>query len=95
MNRSELVARLTRVHPGLRHKDLENVVTTIFEEIAAGLARGDRAEIRGFGSFSVRRRRPRVGRNPRTGERVEVPEKHVPYFRAGRRLRETVDGGGS
>lgn len=93
MNRSELVARLTKAYPGLRHSDLDRVVTAVFEEIAEGLARGDRAEIRGFGSFSVRRRRPRIGRNPRTGDRVDVPEKHVPYFRAGRRLREMVDGG--
>lgn len=92
MNRSQLVSRLAEGHAGLNYSDIDRIVATVFEEISAGLARGDRAEIRGFGSFSVRRRRPRVGRNPRTGARVDVPEKHVPYFRAGRQLREMVDG---
>ncbi len=86
MIKSELVARLAERNPHLRLADVERVVSTVFEEVADALARGGRVEVRGFGSFSVRRRPARVGRNPATGEHVDVAAKAVPYFRTGRRL---------
>ena len=80
MTKSELVARLAAANPHLYQRDVERIVITIFEEIAAALARGDRVELRGFGAFSVKKRGARVGRNPRTGEAVDVIAKHIPYF---------------
>lgn len=93
MTRSELIAALAAANPHLRLPDAERVVTTIFTEISEALARGDRVELRGFGAFSARRRDPRAGRNPRTGETVEVAGKAVPYFKPGKELRERVNGG--
>ncbi|HQT88877.1 MAG TPA: integration host factor subunit beta [Acidiphilium sp.] len=93
MTRSELVAALAEEHKHLTLGDIERVVTAIFDEMTAALAEGGRVELRGFGAFSVKRRRARVGRNPRTGETVEVAEKSVPFFRAGRELREMVNEG--
>lgn len=78
----------------LYQRDAERVVGTVFEEIAAALERGDRVELRGFGAFSVKRRDARVGRNPRTGETVNVEAKHVPYFKTGKELRERLNGKG-
>ncbi|MBI1265266.1 MAG: integration host factor subunit beta [Alphaproteobacteria bacterium] len=92
MIKSELIDRLAQAHPHLYQKDLERVVNTVLEEIAGALERGDRVELRGFGAFSVRHRPPREGRNPRTGEQVSVKEKHVPFFKTGKELRERVDG---
>jgi integration host factor subunit beta len=92
MIKSELIDRLAQAHPHLYQKDLERVVNTVLEEIAGALERGDRVELRGFGAFSVRHRPPRDGRNPRTGEQVSVKEKHVPFFKTGKELRERVDG---
>ncbi|MGY6628468.1 MAG: integration host factor subunit beta [Oceanicaulis sp.] len=91
MIKSELIDRLAQAHPHLYQKDLERVVNTVLEEIGAALERGDRVELRGFGAFSVRHRPPREGRNPRTGEQVSVKEKHVPFFKTGKELRERVD----
>ncbi len=91
MIKSELIDRLAQAHPHLYQKDLERVVNTALEEIGAALERGDRVELRGFGAFSVRHRPPRDGRNPRTGEQVSVKEKHVPFFKTGKELRERVD----
>ena len=91
MTKSELIARLAEANPHLFQRDVERIVTTIFEEIAGALERGDRVELRGFGAFSVRHRPARVGRNPRTGESVAVKEKHVPFFKTGKELRERVD----
>lgn len=91
MIKSELIDRLAQAHPHLYQKDLERVVNTVLEEIGAALERGDRVELRGFGAFSVRHRPPRDGRNPRTGEQVSVKEKHVPFFKTGKELRERVD----
>ncbi len=91
MTRSQLVQSLMRDNPHLYHRDVERLVATVFDEIAFALARGDRVELRGFGAFSVKRRNARVGRNPRTGEAVRVPEKGVPFFKPGKRLRERVD----
>ena len=90
MTKSELVQRLAEANPHLYQRDVEVIVTAIFDEIAAALTRGDRVELRGFGAFSVRRRQARVGRNPRTGDSVEVAEKHVPFFRTGKQLRDRL-----
>jgi len=92
MTKSELIARLADKHPHLFLRDVERVVTAIFDEIGDALVRGDRVELRGFGAFSVRNRDARQGRNPRTGAVVAVPDKAHPYFKAGKLLRELVDG---
>lgn len=91
MTKSELIARLAERFPQLVAKDAELAVKVILDAMTDALARGDRIEIRGFGSFSLNHRPPRVGRNPRSGERVDVPEKWVPHFKAGKELRERVD----
>ena len=87
MTRADLIAELAASNPHLRQIDVELIVTTIFDQITAVLARGGRAELRGFGTFTVRRRDARDGRNPRTGEPVAVDEKTVPFFKAGKELR--------
>lgn len=91
MTKSELIARLAAANPHLYHRDVERIVTTVFEEVTAALARGDRVELRGFGAFSVKERGARLGRNPRTGEAVDVSAKHVPYFKTGKQLRELLN----
>ncbi|MDA8230815.1 MAG: integration host factor subunit beta [Magnetospirillum sp.] len=91
MTKSELIARLASTHPHLYQRDIERIVTTIFDEIAAALGRGDRVELRGFGAFSVRKRDPRQGRNPRTGEAVSVEGKAIPFFKTGKQLRERLN----
>ena len=93
MTKSELIQRLAEANPHLYQRDVERIVTTIFEEITTALARGDRVELRGFGAFSVKVRPARMGRNPRTGEAVAVAEKRVPFFRTGKELRERLNGG--
>lgn len=91
MIKSELIARLAEANPHLYQRDVERIVSTVFDEVSAALARGDRVELRGFGSFSVKRRPARVGRNPRTGAAVNVAEKHVPFFKTGKELRERLN----
>lgn len=91
MTKSELIARLASRFPQLVAKDADYAVKMILDEMTTSLARGDRIEIRGFGSFSLNHRPPRVGRNPKSGEKVMVPEKRVPHFKAGKELRERVD----
>ncbi|HEX9808465.1 MAG TPA: integration host factor subunit beta [Alphaproteobacteria bacterium] len=93
MTKSELILHLAEKNPHLYHRDVERIVTAIFDEITAALARGDRVELRGFGAFSVKRRDSRIGRNPRTGESVYVAEKHVPFFKTGKQLRERLNTG--
>jgi len=93
MTRSELIAQLAASNPHLRQPDVELIVSTIFDEITDALARGDRVELRGFGAFSIKKRDPRTGRNPRTGSAVAVSAKAVPYFKPGKELRERVNGG--
>jgi integration host factor subunit beta len=92
MTKSELIQRLAELNPHLYQRDVERIVSTIFEEISAALERGDRVELRGFGAFSVKERDARVGRNPRTGDTVSVGAKHVPYFKTGKELRERLNG---
>lgn len=96
MTKSELIQRLAERNPHLYQRDIEKIVGTIFDEIGDALARGDRVELRGFGAFSIKRRDARQGRNPRTGETVSVGEKHVPFFKTGKQLRErlNIDGSG-
>ncbi|MFC0034459.1 integration host factor subunit beta [Cardiobacterium valvarum] len=91
MTKSELIDRLCMRYPQLRSQDVEETVKLIIEKICQSLEKGDRVEIRGFGSFSLHYREARTGRNPKTGESVEVPAKSIPYFRAGKELRERVD----
>ena len=93
MTKSELIALLAAENPHLRQPDVELIVATIFDEITAALARGDRVELRGFGAFSAKRRDARTGRNPRTGAAVPVAGKAVPYFKPGKELRERINGG--
>jgi integration host factor subunit beta len=93
MTKSELIAELAEANPHLRAGDVELIVSTIFDEISRALARGDRVELRGFGAFLIKRRSARTGRNPRTGEAVPVQEKAVPFFKAGKELRERVNHG--
>ena len=92
MIRSELVEKIAEANPHLYQRDVEKIVSTVFTEIIEALARGDRVELRGFGAFSVKKRDARVGRNPRTGEAVQVAEKHVPFFKTGKLLRERLNG---
>ena len=73
-------------------RDIENIVNAILDEVGAAMARGDRVELRGFGAFSVKQRDARIGRNPRTGETVHVEEKHVPFFKTGKLLRDRLNG---
>ncbi|GGP18627.1 MULTISPECIES: integration host factor subunit beta [Silvimonas] len=91
MTKSELISKLTMRYPQLVTKDAELAVKTILDAMGKSLAQGQRIEIRGFGSFDLNYRPPRVGRNPKSGTRVEVPEKFVPHFKAGKELRERVD----
>jgi len=92
MTKSELITRLAEENPHLFQRDVERIVSTIFDEITAALADGKRVELRGFGAFSVKKRDSRTGRNPRTGESVDVDEKAVPYFKTGKKLRERLNG---
>jgi integration host factor subunit beta len=91
MTRSDLVTQLAEQFSQLTHRDTEFAVKTILDAMSDALARGHRIEIRGFGSFSINRRPPRMGRNPRSGEQVVIPEKLVPHFKPGKALREAVD----
>jgi len=91
MTRSDLIQRLTGRFPQLTLADTEVSVKTVLDAISQRLSEGGRAEIRGFGVFSLNVRPPRIGRNPKTGEKVNVPEKRAPHFKAGKELRERVD----
>jgi integration host factor subunit beta len=91
MTKSELIACLAERYPQLVAKDADFAVKTILDSISEALAIGQRIEIRGFGSFSLNSRPPRIGRNPKSGEKVMVPEKRAPHFKPGKELRERVD----
>ncbi len=92
--KSELVQIIASRNPHLFQRDVENIVGAVFDEITNALAEGNRVELRGFGAFSVRSRPARTGRNPRTGETVEVPAKSVPFFKSGKELRERLNASG-
>lgn len=94
MTKSQLIARLAEINPHLYQRDIERIVNTVFDEITEALSRGDRVELRGFGAFSVKHRDARVGRNPRTGDMVQVREKQIPFFKTGKELRERLNNPG-
>ncbi|MBK8569337.1 MAG: integration host factor subunit beta [Nitrosomonadales bacterium] len=91
MTRSDLIAKLAERYPQLLAKDTDLAVKVILDAMSETLARGGRIEIRGFGSFALNYRPPRMGRNPKSGDKVQVPAKYVPHFKAGKELRERVD----
>jgi integration host factor subunit beta len=91
MIKSELVQHIATRNPHLYQRDIENIINAILDEIVAALGRGDRVELRGFGAFSVKNRPARTGRNPRTGAHVAVEQKHVPFFKTGKEMRERLN----
>lgn len=91
MTRSELILRLAETNPQLYQRDLEAIVDTIFNTIAEALAEGRRVELRGFGAFWAKERAARTARNPRTGEQVTVPAKRIPFFKAGKPLKDILN----
>lgn len=91
MTKSELIRALADANPNLFLSDIERIVDAIFDEITEALVRGDRVELRGFGAFSVKEREARVGRNPRTGDSVDVPAKRMPFFKTGKLLRDRMN----
>lgn len=91
MTRSDIINKLAERYPQLTQLDTKLVVTTLLDAMADAMSRGERIEIRGFGSFSVGYRKPRQGRNPATGEAVQVPGKNVVRWKAGKEMREAVD----
>ena len=93
MTKSELIPRIGGLNPHLHRRDIERIVATIFDEIATGLARRERVELRGFGAFSVKHRDAHTGRNPRTGATVQVSRKVIPFFKTGKQLSEQLNGG--
>jgi integration host factor subunit beta len=93
MIKSELIQKIADENPHLFQRDVERIVGTIFEEIIEAMAAGHRVELRGFGAFSVKKRDARTGRNPRTGDSVEVEEKYVPFFKTGKLLRDRLNHG--
>ncbi len=92
MIRSELIQKIADENPHLTQRHVERIVATVFDAIIDALAGGDRVELRGFGAFSVKDREARVGRNPRTGEAVDVEDKRVPFFKTGKLLRDRLNG---
>lgn len=94
MTKSELISQLAAKQPQLDYRDVELAVKELLAQMSASLASGDRIEVRGFGSFSLHYRPPRVGRNPKTGASVAVSDKYVPHFKPGKELRERVNGSG-
>ncbi|MFV0473407.1 MAG: integration host factor subunit beta [Pikeienuella sp.] len=91
MIKSELIQKIADENPHLFQRDVERIVSSVFDEITDALVRGDRVELRGFGAFSVKHRDARMGRNPRTGEAVSVPEKRAPFFKTGKDLRDRMN----
>ena len=91
MTKSEFITELANSIEYLSHKEATTIVNTFFDSIAKELVAGNKVELRGFGSFKVKERKPRVGRNPKSGEKVHVPAKKVPYFKPGKELRLLID----
>ncbi|MDD9900848.1 MAG: integration host factor subunit beta [Alphaproteobacteria bacterium] len=92
MTKSELILKIAEMNPHLYQSHAEQIVDTIFEEITKALSDGSRVELRGFGAFSVKERKSRMGRNPRTGETVFVESKRVPFFKIGKKMHERLNG---
>ena len=95
MIKSELIQKVAGANPHLFHRDVERIINIVLDEITGSLARGDRVELRGFGAFTVKHRAARQGRNPRTGDTVFVEDKHVPFFKTGKELRERLNPDGT
>lgn len=93
MTKSELIEKIANKNPHLLLKDVERIVNVVFDKIISALANGERVEFRGFGAFSVRKRTPRVAKNPRTGEQVKVEERNIPHFKTGKQLHELLNKG--
>ena len=91
MTRSELIEKIAHKNPHLMVKDVDRIVDVILNKIINSLAKGERVEFRGFGAFSVRKRSPRVAKNPRTGEQVKVEERNIPHFKTGKQLHELLN----
>lgn len=91
MIKSELIQKVALANPNLTAQDVERAVNVIFEEIMETLSEGNRVELRGFGAFSVKHREARIGRNPRTGSKVHVSEKYVPFFKTGKELQQRLN----
>jgi integration host factor subunit beta len=91
MIKSELILRVAELYPHLYQRDVEAIVNRLLDEIGDAMGRGDRVELRGFGTFSVKQRKARIGRNPRSGESVAVAKKHAPFFKTGKDLRERMN----
>lgn len=91
MTKSELIERIANKNPHLLLKDVERIVNVVFDKIISSLAKGERVEFRGFGAFSVRKRTPRIAKNPRTGEQVKVEERNIPHFKTGKQLHELLN----
>ena len=91
MTKSQLIQKIAELNPHLYQRDVERIVATVFEEITSALSKGNRVELRGFGAFSVKIRDSRTGRNPRTGETVQVARKAVPFFKTGKQLRDRLN----
>ena len=91
MIKSELIAKIAKQNPHLYQRDIERIVNTFFDSITSALSRGERVELRGFGAFGVKRRGARMGRNPKTGEAVQVDAKYTPHFKTGKDLREKLN----
>lgn len=91
MTKSELIAALMQKHPHLQLKDINLIVNTVFDSISSSLADNNRVELRGFGAFSIKERDPRIGRNPKTGEQVQVSKKHIPFFKTGKDLHARIN----
>lgn len=91
MTKSQIIQRIAELNPHLYQRDVERIVSTIFDEISSALVNGCRVELRGFGAFSVKHRDSRIGRNPRTGRTVHVAKKAVPFFKTGKKLREMLN----
>ena len=94
MIKSELVLKIAEKNPHLYHRDVERIVNRVFDEITHAMRDGNRVELRGFGAFSAKERQARTGRNPRTGEAVDVTEKRVPFFKTGKELRQRLNAKG-
>lgn len=92
ITKSELIEQIANNYPHLPHRDIDEAIKLIIERLIKALESGNRVEIRGFGSFSLHYRKPRVGRNPKTGEQVKLAAKYVPHFKPGKELREQVNG---
>ena len=91
MIKSDLIKKLAEENPHLYYRDIEKIINSILEEIVDALEDGNRVELRGFGAFSVKKRKERLGRNPKTGQKVKVKDKTVPYFRTGKTLRQKMN----